>query len=156
MLHATRCKYRTQTGSGRGRPAGDRPPTGGVLNITAAVWNAASTGGVLATKSEQKMLASTCLYSLYAWLFYCSGCSRLLKTVADFIHTLRSSIVSSHGQCKLGTIHCFDAFKSSDTMTLKPLSTLAVCNFSAPNQRNYFDIQNSHVAPLNRVLCLST
>jgi len=28
------------TGSGRGRPGGDRPPTGGVLNITAAVWNA--------------------------------------------------------------------------------------------------------------------
>jgi len=26
-----------------------------------------STGGVLATKSERKMLASTCLYSLYAW-----------------------------------------------------------------------------------------
>ena len=31
----------THTGSGRGRPAGDRPPTGGgVLNITAAVWTA--------------------------------------------------------------------------------------------------------------------
>jgi len=28
------------TGSGRGRPAGDRPPTGSVLNITAAVWTA--------------------------------------------------------------------------------------------------------------------
>ena len=27
----------------------------------------ASTGGVLATKSKRKMLASTCLYSLYAW-----------------------------------------------------------------------------------------
>ena len=27
----------------------------------------ASTGGVLATKSERKMLASTWLYSLYAW-----------------------------------------------------------------------------------------
>jgi len=27
----------------------------------------ASIGGVLATKSERKMLASTCLYSLYAW-----------------------------------------------------------------------------------------
>ena len=29
-----------------------------------------STCGVLATKSERKMLASTCLYSLYAWLWY--------------------------------------------------------------------------------------
>ena len=28
----------------------------------------APTGGVLATKSERKVLASTCLYSLYAWL----------------------------------------------------------------------------------------
>jgi len=30
----------------------------------------ASTGGVLATKSERKMSASTCLYSLYAWLHF--------------------------------------------------------------------------------------
>jgi len=28
------------TGSGRGRPAGDRPSTGGILNITAADWTA--------------------------------------------------------------------------------------------------------------------
>ena len=28
----------------------------------------ASTGGILTIKSERKMLASTCLYSLYAWL----------------------------------------------------------------------------------------
>jgi len=32
----------------------------------------ASTGGVLATKSKRKMLASTCLYSLYAWLLLSS------------------------------------------------------------------------------------
>ena len=30
----------------------------------------ASSDGVLATKSERKMLASTCLYSLYAWLCF--------------------------------------------------------------------------------------
>jgi len=30
----------------------------------------ASSDGVLATKSERKMLASTCFYSLYAW--YCT------------------------------------------------------------------------------------
>jgi len=36
-------------GSGRGWLAGDRPSTWGVLNITAAAWTAASTGGVLAT-----------------------------------------------------------------------------------------------------------
>jgi len=36
----------------------------------------ASTGGVLATKSERKLLASTCLYSLYAWLFLSSQSTR--------------------------------------------------------------------------------
>ena len=35
----------------------------------------ASTGGVLATKSERKMLASTWLYSLYAWFEICVGIS---------------------------------------------------------------------------------
>jgi len=55
-------------GSVRGWLDGDWPSTGGVLNITAAAWTAASSDGVLATKSERKMLASTCLYSLYAWL----------------------------------------------------------------------------------------
>jgi len=33
----------------------------------------ASSDGVMATKSERKMLASTCLYSLYAWLFLYLG-----------------------------------------------------------------------------------
>jgi len=55
-------------GSGRGWLAGDWPSTGGVLNITAAAWTAVSSNGVLATDSERKMLARTCLYSLYAWL----------------------------------------------------------------------------------------
>jgi len=31
----------------------------------------ASSDGVLATKSERKMLGSTCLYSLYAWFTLC-------------------------------------------------------------------------------------
>jgi len=59
--------------SGHGRPASDWPSTVGVLNITAAVWNAVFplvAYAVLATKSERKMLASTCLYSLYAWLHF--------------------------------------------------------------------------------------
>jgi len=30
----------------------------------------AATGGVLTTKSERKILASTCLYSLYAWFYF--------------------------------------------------------------------------------------
>ena len=66
--------------------------TGGVLKIARRIWEVgvagspvigrrrgafstllrrpglqASSDGVLATKSERKMLASTCLYSLYAW-----------------------------------------------------------------------------------------
>jgi len=53
--------------SGRGWLAGDWPSTGGVLNINARPGLRASTGGVLATKSERKMLASIWLYSLYAW-----------------------------------------------------------------------------------------
>jgi len=52
--------------SGRGWLAGDWPSTGGsTLLRQSGLW--ASTGGILATKSERKMLASTCLYSLYAW-----------------------------------------------------------------------------------------
>ena len=57
------------TGSGRGRPAGDRPPTGSFSTLLRQSGMRASTGGFLATKSERKMLASTCLYSRYAWLF---------------------------------------------------------------------------------------
>jgi len=61
-------KRAPHTGSGRGRPAGDRPPTGAFSTLLRQSGLRASTGGVLATKSERKMLASTCLYPLYAWL----------------------------------------------------------------------------------------
>ena len=69
--------------------------TGGVLKIARHLWEVgvagspvigrrrgafstllrrpglrASSDGVLATKSERKMLASTCLYLLYAWLIF--------------------------------------------------------------------------------------
>jgi len=43
------------------------PPTGAFSTLLRQSGLRASTGGVLATKSERKMLASTCLYSLYAW-----------------------------------------------------------------------------------------
>ena len=52
------------TESGRGRP----PPTGAFSTLLRQSGLRASTGGVLVTKSERKMLASTCLYSLCAWL----------------------------------------------------------------------------------------
>jgi len=57
-------------GSGRGWLASDWPWTGGREVFSTLLRQPglrASTGGVLATKSEGKMLASTCLYSLYAW-----------------------------------------------------------------------------------------
>jgi len=71
---------------------------GGVLKIASRIWEGgvagspvigrrrgafltllrrpglrASSDGVLATKSERKMLASTCLYSLYVWFLFCPG-----------------------------------------------------------------------------------
>jgi len=72
--------------------AADWRVTGGVLKIARRIWEVgvvgspvtgrrqrafstlllrpglrASSDGALATKSERKMLASTCLHSLYAW-----------------------------------------------------------------------------------------
>ena len=47
--------------------AAGRPATGTFSTLLRQSGLQASTGGVLATKSEHKMLASTCLYSLYAW-----------------------------------------------------------------------------------------
>ena len=44
------------------------PPTGAFSTLLRQSGLRAFTAGVLATKSERKMLASTCLYSLYAWL----------------------------------------------------------------------------------------
>jgi len=63
-------KTAPHTGSGRRRPAGDRPPTGAFSTLLRQSGMRASTGDVLATNSERKMLASTCLYSLYAWFCY--------------------------------------------------------------------------------------
>ena len=54
-------------GSGRGWLVGDWPSTGGVLKIGLR----ASSDGVLATKSELKMLASTCsMPDLFTVWFY--------------------------------------------------------------------------------------
>ena len=76
--------------------------TGGVLKIARRIWVVgvaswpvtgrrrgafstllrrhglrASCDGVLATKGERKMLASTCLYLLYAWLIFCTLLHRI-------------------------------------------------------------------------------
>jgi len=58
-------------GSGRGWLAGDWPSTGAFSTLLWRPGLRASSDNVLATKSERKMLASTCLYSLYAWLLTC-------------------------------------------------------------------------------------
>ena len=75
--------------------AADWRVTGGVLKIARRIWEVgvagspvigrrrgafstllrwpglqASSDGVLATKSERKMLASICLYSIYAWFAF--------------------------------------------------------------------------------------
>jgi len=57
-------------GSGRGWLAGDWPSTGTFSTLLRWPGVRASSDGVLATISERKMLASTCLYSLYAWFIH--------------------------------------------------------------------------------------
>jgi len=61
-------------GSGHGWLVGDWPSTGAFLTLMRRPGLRASSDGVLATRSERKMLASTCLYSLYAWLCCVSDC----------------------------------------------------------------------------------
>jgi len=56
--------------SGRGWLTGDCLSTGAFLTLLQRPGLRASSDGVLATKSERKMLASACLYSLYVW-FIC-------------------------------------------------------------------------------------
>jgi len=50
----------------------------------------ASTGAVLATKSERKMLASTCLYSLYAWLDSVKATRHTSQTQVAFLQTAKA------------------------------------------------------------------
>ena len=65
-------------GSGRGWLAIDWPSTGAFSTLLRRPGLRVSSDGVLATKSERKMLASTCLYSLYAWLVAFVTCSAVL------------------------------------------------------------------------------
>jgi len=57
-------------GSERGWLASDWPSTGAFSTLLRRPGLRASSDSVLATKSERKMLASTCLYSLCAWLIF--------------------------------------------------------------------------------------
>ena len=100
--------------AGRSSPAGDRRATGGAPNTARRIRQAGatgpsatgrrrgrsqhyrgslecglSTGGVLATKSERKMLASTCLYSLYAWFILVCVLKLLVTFMVKVIITYR-------------------------------------------------------------------
>jgi len=74
----TQCERPARRGL-RALLAADWRVTGGVLNILRRPGLRASSDGVLATKSERKMLASTCLYSLYAWFVMCHNIKCLTK-----------------------------------------------------------------------------
>jgi len=70
-------------GSGRVWLAGDWLSMGAFSTLLRQSGLQASTGGVLATKSERKMLASTCLYSLYAWLLIVTA--RIILKIAMYV-----------------------------------------------------------------------
>ena len=80
------------TGSGRGRPAGDRPPTGGVLNITAVVWTAGFHWWRSGNKKRtQNVSEYICLYSLYAWLLLLLS-AFIKRTFADATNALKQQL----------------------------------------------------------------
>jgi len=56
----------------------------------------ASTGGVLATKSERRMLASTCLYSLYAWFARWLAGKIIFEMTSSFYVECNISLHHSH------------------------------------------------------------
>ena len=101
-------------GRRRSSPAGDRRATGGAPKTARRIRQAGaagppatgrrrgrsqhyrgslecglSTGGVLASKSERKMLASTCLYSLYAWFILVCVLKLLVTFMVKVIITYR-------------------------------------------------------------------
>ena len=85
-------------GSGRVWLAGDWPSTGEAFStLLRRPGLRASSDGVLATKSERKMLASTCLYSLYVWLTKEADCSRVQTSIiiVSYIRIVYSYKISS-------------------------------------------------------------
>ena len=53
--------------------AGDWPSTGAFSTLLRQPGLRTSNGGILAAECGCKMLASTCLYSLYAWFVFCKA-----------------------------------------------------------------------------------
>jgi len=68
----------------------------------------ASSDSVLATKSKRKMLASTCLYSLYAWLNLCCSSSTVNSVVICYsvTHLLHFAWGLAMAKCILVTAVC--------------------------------------------------
>jgi len=85
------------TGSGRCRPAGYRPPTGAVLNITAAVWNAGfhswRSGNKKRTQnvSEYMLVLALCLV-VYCHYNYFLALDRALYFVLTHMRTKQYTI----------------------------------------------------------------
>jgi len=93
----------------RARPAGRRPAAEGAFStLLRQSGLQASTGSVLATKSERRMLASTCLYSLYAWLGLCSKCPPFALTHACQLLNAFDVVVAAHRPRSTGTFRSFD------------------------------------------------
>jgi len=79
-------------GSGHGwLAAGDCPSTGGVLNITAAAWTAGFLWWRSGNKKRTQMLASTWLYSLYAWFLFWHYTNTLTYVITH--HTMTNGLV---------------------------------------------------------------
>ena len=79
----------------------DRPPTvGRSQHYCGSLECRLSTGGVLVTKSECKMLASTCLYSLCAWLLLLTFCEFICVNVKRiFVNFERRSTYVTCEKC---------------------------------------------------------
>jgi len=90
-----------------------------------------SSDAVLATESERKMLARTCLYSLYAW-FIVVATSVSCSLVVGKVPEQRSSHILRHPsslkiQCRtcLGAENDVDPLKRFDTIRVQTPDTMA-------------------------------
>ena len=80
----------------------------------------ASTGGVLETKSERKMLASTRLYSLYAWFVSVLVCQFVSRPM--FVRTITSERLHV-GRSNLAVRYVVQKFRPSSKVKVKGQSS---------------------------------
>ena len=86
------------TGSVRGRPAGDRPPTGGggVLNITAAVWTA---GFHWWRSGNKKRMQNVSEYMPVCLVRLCYGIGLLQTWLCRVMNSERYLLSAAHKHC---------------------------------------------------------